>query len=582
MPDHIDHETIQNSDYLHRVLSKGSFLQQCIKKDVRVVFSLPQISGLIDELFWSVRRLPQTETSRYNKRMVFQYVRDMNKRMNMDHDIINERFFYPRYCPGIQFNGEMISKSFLFILISSSAILEDESDNNALLMIMFIGQVLVEVGSLCTMGFKYFTEGWNIIDICSYTLLLVWATFRDSDDDLAHSCLSFAAIPMTMSLLQVFVVIQSIGKLTLMVQAMSTDVLPLLLFTLFIMIGNTITFFSLFSGEEEYGTFGDSMISFFSGLLGNIELSLTKGGSILNTVGILALMLYAVITSIVLLNLLIAQMSNTYQSIEETSLERWLSAKASTILKFLVIGESNALCMLPSPFNLITTLLAPMDWFFFHKRRVSMCGTVADCILEFISLPIGYGAYFFESIKRKIVGFRIIFFRSKDKTEMLKDFGKCSGDLIRTVALSFIGYVVILIAHFSCLAYFQPVVELLPDKFKSIKFKGLEDEQNLRFYLKYEYEENFNALHPRRSIGIAVAKGDIIAAKTAKNTGDSKYTEFVDKDDIERIMKEIKDMTLDRKRKTLEGRLQCEIIDLREKVESLESLLKNNTKKKSW
>ena len=73
-----------------------------------------------------------------------------------------------------------------------------------------------------------------------------------------------------------------------------------------------------------------------------------------------------------------------------------------------------------------------------------------------------------------------------------------------------------------------------------------------------------------------------MAAKTAKNTRDSKYTEFVDKDDIERIMKEIKDMTLDRKRKTLEGRLQCEIIDLREKVESLESLLKNNTKKKSW
>ena len=58
MPDHIDLSTITNPEYLHRMFSEGSFLQQCIEKDVKVVFGIAQISGLIDELFWSVRSLP--------------------------------------------------------------------------------------------------------------------------------------------------------------------------------------------------------------------------------------------------------------------------------------------------------------------------------------------------------------------------------------------------------------------------------------------------------------------------------------------------------------------------------------------
>merc|ERR1711998_32312 len=99
------------------------------------------------------------------------------------------------------------------------------------------------------------------------------------------------------------------------------------------------------------------------------------------------------------LNLLIAQMSNTYQSIEESSLEQWLFAKVSTVVRFLVIKESNPLCMLPSPLNLITTAVAPLDWFFFHKRRVSIAGTVADFVLEYITLPIGYAAVLFAWLK---------------------------------------------------------------------------------------------------------------------------------------------------------------------------------------
>jgi hypothetical protein len=51
--------------------------------------------------------------------------------------------------------------------------------------------------------------------------------------------------------------------------------------------------------------------------------------------------------------------------------------------------ERNALCMLPPPFNVITTLVAPCQRYFLRYRGISFAGTVADITMELILwLPV--------------------------------------------------------------------------------------------------------------------------------------------------------------------------------------------------
>ena len=68
-------------------------------------------------------------------------------------------------------------------------------------------------------------------------------------------------------------------------------------------------------------------------------------------------------------------------------------------------------------------------------------------------------------------------------------------------------------------------------------------------------------------------------SSSSSSSGDVLKVTYVTADDIDRIMKEIKDMTLDTKTKTLEGRLKVEISKVEERLESKISELKDDMKK---
>ena len=115
---------------------------------------------------------------------------------------------------------------------------------------------------------------------------------------------------------------------------------------------------------------------------------------------------------IILFNLLIAKMSTTYEKKEKASLEDWEYERAQIVSQFLLIGERSPLCMLPAPFNLITTILYPFHWAIINKklfgsilgrgmvpterrvrnndkvRVISLAGTTADYFLGIIFSPI--------------------------------------------------------------------------------------------------------------------------------------------------------------------------------------------------
>lgn len=85
-------------------------------------------------------------------------------------------------------------------------------------------------------------------------------------------------------------------------------------------------------------------------------------------------------SAILLINLLIARMSTTYQRINDKALQEWSFVYATTVQNFILINEKSPLSILPAPLNMITTALSPLHNYFL-KKEISLAGTITDAIL---------------------------------------------------------------------------------------------------------------------------------------------------------------------------------------------------------
>jgi len=180
---------------------------------------------------------------------------------------------------------------------------------------------------------------------------------------------------------------ESIGVLIIVLMEMVADVM---VFFVFIMIFSLAFGFAMavllpgnvnlpanhiFSSEPIYSTFWGL---FGSDNLDNIEEYVPQEAKITNFFAPLLLWLYMLIATIVLVNLLIAQMSNTYETVMQDSKIRWLFARADIFIEF---KDSKA--PLPPPLNLLWMLYSdvpkllkkamgikvPQKWFGFKLIR---------------------------------------------------------------------------------------------------------------------------------------------------------------------------------------------------------------------
>ena len=246
-----------------------------------------------------------------------------------------------------------------------------------------------------------------------------------------------------------------------------------------IQIGFAITFLSQFSNKDDYQTLGQSMLTLYSAMLGNFEFDFPSDSDFLSIAGKIALVLYSVITAIVLLNLLIAQMSNTYKRIEDASLQEWLFAKSSTVMRFLTVVESNPFCMLPAPLNLITIVVAPLDYFIFSSRRVSITRTVANFLLEYMTISIGcicicVEICYFQSYEFEMDMYSLCRLWKKYKywTLIILILLPLGALLVVAVVLCLVS--LLLVSHFFYFGFKTRAVNLTADG--RIKFEGIEVE----------------------------------------------------------------------------------------------------------
>lgn len=390
----------------HAFQDRG-ILQFCRNHEIKIIFDKPQVSGFVNELFTTFLYKTDTEEqSMLVKKMLgICYSSHINKK---SYKFLLQSITL-RSCPMVLFIIEFLSKVFSLLVVAAVSIqvygkkyeanYSDDSvpdkweRSEILLVILTITHILYEVGQLSDCNWKlkvYFSDEWNFADVIDFTLNLVWMILRFSstlDSHQFHTArivLSLVSIPQSIGLLRFLAIYKPLGELVIMLKVMFKELLMFVVIFVMCTIGFGITFFGLFYHTDQFSTGANTALTLFQYTLSNFDFSAFEATSeTVNYIGIMVLVVYLLIVTIVLVNLLIARMTNSYQKVDDRALAEWSFDKASTVEQFLLLHEHHPFCMLPAPFNLITTVLYPVHYFYLPKG-FSLGGTVCNILYAYL------------------------------------------------------------------------------------------------------------------------------------------------------------------------------------------------------
>jgi hypothetical protein len=242
----------------------------------------------------------------------------------------------PRYTPATFFLLEGLSKAATLLLVATVSIdvygklghtLFANSAAEGLLLLMLVTQIIYEIGQLGAVKWsleRHFADVWNSLDCAALALIGMWALLSPhrAAFDVGRALLSLSAIPLSLQMLQYISILETIGLLVLMIKSMVLDVAVFVLVYVVSIFGFGVCFYGLFYGQAPFDSSGETMLYLFQSTLGNFDFG-ALSGSPFNGVGTAVLVAFLVLTSVLLVNLLIAQMSSTYSRIKEKSREEW-------------------------------------------------------------------------------------------------------------------------------------------------------------------------------------------------------------------------------------------------------------------
>jgi len=400
-----------------------SALQWCLHHKLKEVFAFSQISNILELLFWdycAIKRLPRGDVDGDEVDGDGWLFWEFD--MMPDEHIQGQAFFYEillgqRYAPVTFFLMEGLSKLIVLGLVVVVCTMYGVNNNSydahltpleanlrnddmphgtsgpeVFLLVMFGTQLLYEFGQFQSTGWKfreYFRSIWNGVDIVCYFLIALWAVLIpiESMFTISRTCLALAAIPLTFQTLQYLSLFKQMGLLVLMIRSMVLDVLSFVVVYLVCVFGFAACFYGLFFDLTPFTSPGYTLLYLFESTLGSFDFT-TFNDSIYKTFGMVVLTAFLLLTTILLINLLIAQMSSTYDRISNKSREEYAFVKANELADYLLLTERHPLCMLPAPLNAATAVLAPLHHFLADRHHISLCGTVADYILGLLLCPI--------------------------------------------------------------------------------------------------------------------------------------------------------------------------------------------------
>jgi hypothetical protein len=216
--------------------------------------------------------------------------------------------------------------------------------------------------------------------------------------------LALQAIPEALGLLRYLSLNQTMGELVIVVREMTLELLYFIVLYLVSLIGFCICLRGLFYGEGEYTSNSSTALSVFSITFGGYDFSaFTSSNEAVNTVGVLLIVIIILFTSVLLINLIKAQMSDSYKKVKDHAFRQWAFSYARVVNQCMRRNDLNVLTMLPAPLNLIPVALAVPHYLvmFFGvlcqrsgntnssvKGRFSLAGLLINIVLDFCCLPL--------------------------------------------------------------------------------------------------------------------------------------------------------------------------------------------------
>jgi len=338
---------------------------------------------------------------------------------------------FARFCPASVVILNMFSRSLLLTFIGVVSVSdygskyqqdyhhvrnnEPFSRSEVMLSILFLAQFMYEIGYLIERGFVssyYVNEWWTIIDAIDYVMGVVWFILRLDPSSFVASriILAMIAIPEAIGLLRYLSFVKSLGELVIMLKAMLKQIGAFIVLYLISITGFGVFFRGLFYGSRSFISSSSTFLQLVSfSLSASIDSTIFDTGTPwVNNLGIVFNVLFEVMTAILLVNLLIALMSNSFQEVSSNALKEWYFLRAKTLSGHKMLCEKNVLNMLPAPLNIITILVAPFHYYSLYRdsatesERISLAGTVANYTLFILSATIRLPIIVLFALKRLV------------------------------------------------------------------------------------------------------------------------------------------------------------------------------------
>lgn len=412
-------------------LLDGTILKFCMLNKIKVIFENNQINALIENIFMTSLGYEIRIFDQFYKIELRSTVNKSESTFNIDLMDSTESGVillykgilfskYTRECPGANFLLEFVWKTAFLILISSVVIEKygkryhtdyglTLSSNESWMVLEYclVGMIgangLYELGGFIESchdsfiqaeGWKQFLsilvryyDGWNSIDRLVAWVCLTWVALRSTGQfSSARVVLSIAVIPLCFGMLRYLSVYRPLGQLVLMISAMIHELLIFLTFYIVCIMGFGISMYGLFNGLSDFSNSSYAFLSLIRYNLGNYDFSIFLGdntndippatnSTAVNQLGATMLLSFLVLTAVILMNLLIAQMTNSLNRIQGNSFREWSYARAYLVQHYLPLNRSaHPFRMLPPPFNLITSMIFLFDlitktlWNLFWKQ----------------------------------------------------------------------------------------------------------------------------------------------------------------------------------------------------------------------
>ncbi|CAM9349916.1 unnamed protein product, partial [Hapterophycus canaliculatus] len=250
--------------------------------------------------------------------------------------------------------------TYLFIMaIFGLVILHDNESFSDWAEVVFtlyiLAAILTEFREIYENPWEYMRDQWNVLDVTSLILLFVGAIFRAMGgvtDNSSRSCYALSA-PLAFARILYFAqALPSQGPMVQIIFSMTGLLVKFGLVMIVVMLGFVMSFYSLF---RETQSFGEVWQSVFKAMLGETEYFDELSGTTYDGVATVLLVVYLIILTVMMLNLLVAVLSTAHAKVDNDADLEYKVTKARLIQHYTQVVEIDRL---PPPFNLIQWIFA--------------------------------------------------------------------------------------------------------------------------------------------------------------------------------------------------------------------------------